>query len=296
MQVKIVITTIAFMLTMIIFGYASIREPARMETFTNAYEGRRIEWGGDIFHGNCATCHGEHGKAELCYDAEGEQIGCAGLALNNRELLCGERTPRMEAMGWLGTKEAFIGGTITAGRPWANMPTWGSDFGGSLQPYEVGYVTAYVLNWEDEELCAGPPPEPVIWPSTVPDLIAETAAGDAVNGEQLYNVAYGCAACHGDPVVDGSNAVGPWAGNFQNLDEVRVAGYTAADYMYESILEPSDYISPDCPAGPCAGPPSSMPANFGLRMSFQDMVDIMAFLNVDVSSSSGAEIVPPPAE
>ena len=164
MQVKIVITTIAFMLTMIIFGYASLREPARMETFTNAYEGRRIEWGGTLYHGNCATCHGEHGKAEVCYDAEGEQVGCAGLALNNRALLCEEngKSPRMEAMGWLGTQQAFIEGTITSGRPWAGMPTWGSQFGGSLEPYEVGYVAAYVMNWGTGDLCEGPPPEPPV--------------------------------------------------------------------------------------------------------------------------------------
>ena len=278
------------MLTMIIFGYASLREPARMETFTDAFEGRQIEWGGDIFHGNCATCHGEHGRAEVCFDAEGEQIGCAGLALNNAALLCGDTSQRMDTMGWLGTKEAFIGGTITAGRPWSGMPTWGSDFGGSLEPYEVRYVTAYVLNWETQEMCDAPPPPLPDWPQSVTEL----PAGDAGNGENLYNVAYGCAACHGDPVVEGSNAVGPWAGNFQNLDEIRVAGYSAADYVYESVLLPSDFISPECPSGPCAGPPSSMPDNFGARMSFQDMADIMAFLNVDTSSSNGASIVFPP--
>ncbi len=293
MQVKIVITTIAFMLTMIIFGYASLREPARMETFTNAFEGRQIEWGGTLFHGNCATCHGEHGKAEVCYDAEHNQIGCAGRALNTAELLCevNGKTPRMEAMGWLGTKEAFIQGTIATGRPWAGMPTWGSDFGGSLEPYEVRYVAAYVMNWETEEMCSEPPPPPPEWPASVADL----PAGNAEAGEALYNVTYGCAACHGDPAVTDSNAVGPWAGSFQNLDEVRVAGYSAADYVYESILLPSEYISPECPTGPCAGPPSAMPDNFPLRMSFQEMSDIMAFLSLDTTATSGAEVVYPPA-
>ena len=290
MQVKLVITTIAFMLTMIIFGYAALREPARMETFSEAFEGRRIEYGGTIYHGNCATCHGEHGKAEECYGPEGEQIACQGRALNNYELLCGERSARMDALGWTGTKLEFIEATLTAGRPWNGMPTWGSEFGGPLEPYEIGYVAAYVMNYAEGDLCATPPEPPEPWPTVVTEL----PEGDAANGEQLYDLTYACASCHGDPAEEGSNAVGPWAGNFQNLGDVRIEGYTAADYMYESILLPSEYISPDCPTGPCAGPPSGMPNNFGQRMSFQDMADVMAYLNVDKSNSNGVEVIFPP--
>ena len=33
MQIKIVIGTIAFMLTMMVFGYSALREPARLERF-----------------------------------------------------------------------------------------------------------------------------------------------------------------------------------------------------------------------------------------------------------------------
>ena len=102
---------------------------------------------------------------------------------------------------------------------------------------------------------------------------------------------YGCSACHGQLDVEGSNAVGPWAGSFADLGDVRVEGYTAADYLYESILLPSAYISPDCPTGPCAGPPSAMPANFGTRMTIQDMSDVMAYLlGTSTFESSGAEI------
>jgi len=273
MQVKIVIGTVAFMLTMVVLGYAALREPARMETFTNMFEARSIESGAAIFHSNCASCHGENGKAEECYGSEGEQIGCAGRALNNAELLCGNPSSRMEAMSWLGSKHAFIAGTVAAGRSANGMPTWGSEYGGSLEPYEVEYVTKYVLNWETEDLCLQPTLPPVEWPETV----AELPAGNAANGEQLYNVTYGCSACHGDIAEDGSNAVGPWSGNFSELDNVRIDGYTAADYLYESILLPSAYISPECPSGPCAGPPSAMPDNFGTRMSIQDMADVLAF-------------------
>jgi len=294
MQVKIVITTIAFMLTMIIFGYAALREPARMETFAEAFEGRRIEFGGTIYHGNCATCHGEHGKAELCFNAEGEQEACKGRALNSYDLLCevNGKSARMTALGWEGTKQAFIEGTITTGRPWNGMPTWGSDFGGPLEPYEVGYVAAYVMNFAEGELCEGEPLPPPDWPDTASELAAEFS-GDAANGEDLYTITYGCAGCHGDPSLENSNQTGPWSGEFQNLDEVRKPGYAAADYVYESILLPNEFIAPECATGPCSSP-SAMPDNFGLRLSFQEMADIIAFLNVDVSASNNVEIVYPP--
>jgi hypothetical protein len=60
----------------------------------------------------------------------------------------------------------------------------------------------------------------------------------------------------------------------------RVEGYTATDYLYESILEPNAFITEQCPTGPCLGPPSAMPANFAERMatSPQDLADIMAYL------------------
>lgn len=286
MQVRLVITTIAFMLTMIIFGYAALREPARMETFANAYESRQIEVGANIYHNNCESCHGINGRAEECYDADGNPDACAGRSLNNPELLClGEtgKSLRMEALGWEGTRHDFIAGTIAAGRPWNGMATWGSDYGGPLESYQVENVAMFVENWQTEAMCSEPPPPPPDWPDTVNDLSAEVT-GDPVNGEQLYNVTYGCSACHGDPAVEGSNAVGPWAGDVPNLGGGARAGkedYTAADYLYESILLPSDYISPECPNGPCSGPPSAMPANFGQRMSFQDMADVMAYLLQD---------------
>ena len=293
MQVKIVIGTVAFMLTMVVLGYAALREPARMETYTNMFEARSIESGAAIFHNNCATCHGENGKAEECYDAEGEQTGCIGRALNNPELVCGATTPRMEAMSWLGSKHSFIAGTIAAGRTANGMPTWGSDYGGSLEPYEVEYVTKYILNWEDWDeggICAQPTLPPPEWPQTV----AELPQGNAANGAELYNVTYGCAACHGNIDEEGSNAVGPWVGNFKDLDNVRIDGYLAADYMYESVLLPNAFISPECPAGACASP-SGMPDNFGLRMQIQEMADIMAY-TLGTDTFEGNQTIVYPAE
>jgi hypothetical protein len=46
-------------------------------------------------------------------------------------------------------------------------------------------------------------------------------------------------------------------------------------YIYESILHPGDFLAPECPTGPCT---NQMPPNFGDRMEFQDMADVIAFL------------------
>lgn len=281
MQIKIIIGTIAFMITMMVFGYAALREQSRLERFTNAELGRSIEAGSEIFANNCATCHGADGTAQECFDTAGNQIACQGLPLNYNSLLCGDVSQRMTDMGWKGTKQDFILTTVSAGR--GNiMPTWLDQFGGPLRPDQVQNVTNYVLNFESEELCAAP----VVtyeWPELAADFLAGpdiTAPGDPARGQELYTVTYGCAACHGS--LDGSTpaAIGPSLANIDTDGATRVEGQDAQQYVYHSILYPSDHIAPECPTGPCAGPPSTMPANFGARMGEnpQDMADILAVL------------------
>jgi len=279
MQVKVAIGTIALMMTMVIFGYSALREPARLESFTNAELGRSIETGASLFAGNCSNCHGINGKAEECYDlASGEQIGCQGLPLNYQQLLCGDNTERMVAMNWQGSKEAFIQSTISSGRPGTVMPTWSEEFGGPMRPDQIRNLANFVLNWETDELCSGP----VItfeWPETVEDFVAQFPDGDAANGKALF-VTYGCSGCHGVPDEGVAPAVGPDLSVIAETGATRVEGQTAEQYVYHSVLYPSDFIAPDCPTGPCSGPPSAMPANFPLRMAPnpQDLRDIMAYL------------------
>ncbi|HZD09916.1 MAG TPA: cytochrome c [Candidatus Binatia bacterium] len=286
MQVKIIIGTAAFMLTMIVVGFVALREPARMTAFSEAFAGRSIENGAEIFVNNCSTCHGINGRAQECFDAAtGEPIGCKGRPLNNADLLCGTHSPRMEAMGWTGSKFGFIESTVTSGRPWNGMPTWGQQFGGPLQENQVNDVALFVLNWENEELCAQPTAEPVEWPATVAGL----PEGNPDNGAQLYATTFGCQACHGDPTQEGTNAVGPWLGNIAEVGAQRKEGYTAADYIYESELNPNAFIAPDCPNGPCAEP-SAMPNDFATRMTQQDLADIISYLLGTSQFESSTEV------
>ena len=282
MQVKIIIGTVAFMISMMVMGYAALREPARLERFTDARLGRQIEMGAHLFEQNCATCHGVQGKAEECYDpSSGDPIGCAGIPLNYQPLVCGDLSMRMEAMNWEGSKEAFIQSTLASGRPGTEMPAWSEQFGGPLRNDQIVDMSKFVLNWETEELCSTPI-NLYEWPESVDDFAEEFPEGDAANGEQLFTITYGCGACHGNMEDEGSANVGPWLGNIAETGSEYIDGYSAEDYVYESILDPSVFISPVCPGptGECTGPPSVMPSNFPLRMGEnpQDLADMMTFL------------------
>jgi mono/diheme cytochrome c family protein len=281
MQVKVVIGTLAFMLSMIIMGFAALSEPARMERFTLAYEGRRIEQGAEVFKNNCASCHGVNGKAEACFDdATGEQIACAGIPLHTVELLCdGDSVPlRLSQREWAGTKYGYVASVVAAGRTASGMPTWGEAFGGPLRDNQVENVTLFVLNWESEELCAGPPPELYAWPELWEDHLAEFP-GDAAQGEAVYlNPTYACTACHGQMDNPASAAIGPHLAEIGVIGGERVAGQSVEQYIYESIIYPSDFIAPECPSGPCPSP-SSMPANLGDRISPEEMSDLVLYLS-----------------
>lgn len=323
MQVKILIGTIAFMLTMIIFGFAALQEPQRLARFDAANVGRSVEAGASLFDNNCTTCHGVNAKAELCYDAEGNQIGCAGRALNHAPLVCGQVSTRMDESDWTGSKFAFVEGTLIAGRTQNGMPAWAQDVGGPLQKNEIEDLTYYILNFENEELCAAVSylfpfpglPLPDIFDEiagfngeehpeayeaylaltdaeaydvnnpnvTIPEIILPVVSpGNVDRGRELFEVTYGCAACHGNPEGAASTAAaGPWQGDLvSNVENgLRKDGYTARQYAYESIINPAVYIVDTYANG--------MPNNFASRMSEnpQDLEDIITYLMF----SNGAE-------
>jgi mono/diheme cytochrome c family protein len=276
MQTKVIIGTIAFMLTMIILGFATLLEPARLQETTLAFEGRQVEKGAVIFQESCSSCHGVEGKALECFDpASGEATGCVGRPLNHAPLLCGDPSERMTQLSWEGSKRNLILQTVAAGRAGTLMPTWSQEFGGPMEEYQINQVTNFVMNWgEDPELCAAPTPEPVVWPEIVSDL----PEGDAANGEALYDGTYACASCHGDPTVEGSNLVGPWLGTIADEGSSRIEGTDSDQYIYESILHPDDFIAPICANGNECASPSQMPGTFSTSMSQQDLADVIAYL------------------
>jgi len=76
--------------------------------------------------------------------------------------------------------------------------------------------------------------EEMVWP----DLVTAFPEGDAGRGETLFAATLGCIACHGHPDAAGSQTVGPHLGGIGVIAGQRVSGKSAAQYLYESILEP----------------------------------------------------------
>lgn len=95
--------------------------------------------------------------------------------------------------------------------------------------------------------------------------------GDPVNGQLLYS-SYGCVGCHSVETI-APLTEGTWT----RVDEIRLlepqfAGYTHEQYLIESILLPWDYGVPEYP-------PNAMPNNFAERLTFQELSDLVAYLN-----------------
>lgn len=109
-----------------------------------------------------------------------------------------------------------------------------------------------------------------------PPLVTFLPPGSLAAGMVLYTKTYSCISCHGHPDVRDSHTVGPHLGGIGTVAAGRVAGKTAAQYLYESILQPDAYIAPDCKNRPCASP-SAMPP-FGELLNLQRMADLLAFL------------------
>lgn len=108
--------------------------------------------------------------------------------------------------------------------------------------------------------------------------VLEDVNGDPLNGQLLYNSIelaadgreLGCSGCHMNvevaPLTEGT-----WT----RWDEMRRAEAPEyedfAYYMVESIVLPWDYTVPDYPT-------QGMPNNFGDRLSYQDLADLIAYL------------------
>ena len=88
----------------------------------------------------------------------------------------------------------------------------------------------------------------------------------------------GCGACHKIPGVPGAvGQVGPDLSNIGVVGAERRPGYTAEEYIRESILDPIAFIAPECPFGPCT--PGVMPQNFDQFLSPDEVDAIVEFLS-----------------
>ncbi len=104
--------------------------------------------------------------------------------------------------------------------------------------------------------------------------------GDSIRGQLLYNNLepsgtgdmLACSGCHQTGGTTAPMTEGTWTrwDEIHSL-EAQFEAYTFAQYIAESIVHPDGYVVEGYMAG-------IMPNNFGERMTFQDIADIIAYL------------------
>jgi mono/diheme cytochrome c family protein len=288
---KVILGTAFVFGLLLMVGWVALNEDARMTEFTAQYAGRSTERGATLFESNCSACHGRFGQGS----------GRAP-ALNNPRLFNGER---LAEMNWVGGLSDYIENAIGAGRPnsgayWPEaMPTWGQEYGGPLRTDQVQDVTRFVMNWESSALDEANPPE-VVQDFIVPGIreegdlqilasgepvgvdvtVADLPVGDPARGEALYTSnELGCSSCHMGGVIAPATE-----GSYLRVQErvtstPELAGYTADQYLVESILLPNAFLVPNEQGKVYSvGGISTMQQNYSTRIDAQDLADLVAYL------------------
>jgi mono/diheme cytochrome c family protein len=103
---------------------------------------------------------------------------------------------------------------------------------------------------------------------------AESPTGDATNGEVLFSqiftqVGFSCAVCHNATLPD--TIVGPSLLNIKDVAGTRVDGLGAEEYLFNSIVNPNDYIVDGFFE-------NVMPQTWGDALSDTEINDIVAYL------------------
>lgn len=105
------------------------------------------------------------------------------------------------------------------------------------------------------------------------DLNVQLPAGDPAQGDLLFhgkvNGQYPCSACHS--LEPGQTLVGPSLGEIATIAATRIEGYSAEQYLHESIVSPNAYTVDGFSQ-------SIMPITFGQQMTKQDLADLIAYL------------------
>ena len=258
MTTRIFIGLLVFLAALALVAAIALGEADRMETYDRAHMGRSIENGAALFESNCVGCHGLQGKG----------IAGVGPPFNDYDFFVN----RLDEIGFSGSLESYIGGSIAAGRPvksadWpAPMPTWGQTYGGPLRNDQVEDLTSFILNWQGAAVAAGPvaTSEPV------------EVSGDPVENGMALFVGKGCGGCHMIQGLDGAaGQVGPELTTVANAAAGRVEGQTAEEYIRTSLMNPGAFLVQECPVGPCA---NIMPQNYSEQLATQELDHLVTYL------------------
>ena len=225
---------------------------------------------------------------------------------NEVEVFFNNNGTRLAQVGWAGDLHGYVVTTLVHGRPgsdrvWLSstgMAAWSQTAGGPLRHDQIEDLAAYILNWDkgsawktedfiaveqfgkplaDGSLPSEPPPPPA---GDDPLKIlasweANAIEGNAVSGADLYDAKFICTSCHRN-ATSAPDTVGTWTRVLtERLTLPQFAGYSAEQYVVESIVRPGDYVVGGYSSG-------LMPDNFGVRMTEQQLADIVAFLKTQV--------------
>jgi mono/diheme cytochrome c family protein len=248
-----ILLVLAASIALIYYGF---NEENRMVEYEFGVDARAIEVGADLFENNCSGCHGLTGE------------GIPGLCppLNDGYFF----TERLEEVGWNGTLEDYIVSTVASGRLESTrpeyvgggspaMPAWSDQFGGPLRDDQIRDIARFVINWEATAIGVYEPEE-----------VTEPEVDDPlVRGAAVYTQS-GCGGCHvlGDL---SSGVVGPQLTKIGEVGTIRIDGYTAEEYILESILDPNAYIVEGYD-------PDIMPKTFGETITSTALDDLVLFL------------------
>lgn len=120
------------------------------------------------------------------------------------------------------------------------------------------------------------PTEAAAQPAANDPVSVLVSLASAARGEELFNTEfntasgpYRCSTCH---LVDSETMlIGPGLYNIAARGAERVAGESAAQYVYNSILHPADYVVQGYVSG-------VMPANYRDVLTDDDVYNIIAYL------------------
>ena len=93
--------------------------------------------------------------------------------------------------------------------------------------------------------------------------------GNPTRGEQVFQTAGGCPACHAlDP---GSGGIGPSLAGLAERAASRVPDQTAEAYILTAITDPAAFVVDGYPSG-------LMPEGYGKRLTGQQLADLTGYL------------------
>lgn len=278
--VRLITGVVAMLVILTVCAVTGIADLTRaLATRDAMYQGRLIEEGARYYMDQCSRCHGRDGKG-----IEGQ-----GPALSSKAFF----ETRLQAVGWNGTMEAYIGAVTRSGIPLKSSNVWevvhppfSDKFGGPMRDDQIDNIVRFIMNWKQAPaegagvIDAPKPGEGMAPKPTAVPLTPEQEEGKAIF---LKN---GCNACHAIKGV-ATGQVGP---NMNALYEdtakwIASPEYKASqgkaatpeDYIRESILHPAYFLVPQCPQGAC--PANVMPPTYQQTIPAADLDKLVAYLS-----------------